>query len=64
MLGLTPLEMNGGANELLHGPPETSPGKKKSGKKERKIKISAARFMACSPIVACLRNMCLISVPR
>jgi len=48
MLGLTPLAMNGGTSELLHGPPETSPGKKASGKKEKRIKVSVARLIDCS----------------
>jgi hypothetical protein len=34
---------------LLHAlPPEASPGRKASGKKEKRIKNSVARFMNCS----------------
>jgi len=49
MFGLTPLVINGGVNELLHALlPETSPGRKASGKKEKRIKIRVARLMDCS----------------
>jgi hypothetical protein len=49
MLGLTPLAMNGGESELLHGVvQETSPGKKASGRKKRKITMNMARLMNCS----------------
>jgi hypothetical protein len=50
MLGATPLAMNGGEIELLHGLVllETSPGKKASGSRKIKITLNAARLIDCS----------------